>query len=296
MALTASATASMHALRYHGSKHRIAPWIVSHLSAHVCYVETHGGSAGVLLTKPRSKLEVYNDLDGEVVNFFRILRDRGDELARAVELTPFARAEYELSYEPCDDDDPLEQARRFFVRCWQSRHGSSPIRSGWRFQRDLQERNHSKRFAQEVERGMEAMLNVAARLKGVQIECDDALNVIGRYDAPTTLFYVDPPYLHGTRVSIQNGHRMYAQEMSDDDHCQLAEALNSIKGMAIISGYSSPLYDELYRGWQVVTRREHKESGAFSVECLWLSPRASEVAVQKPLFEINQVGADGKAR
>lgn len=272
---------SMHTLRYHGSKHRLAPWIVQHLPQHTCYAETHAGSAGVLLTKPRSQLEVYNDADGEVVNFFRVLRDRGGELARAVELTPFARAEYDLSYVPCED--PFEQARRFFVRCWQSRHGSSPVRSGWRFQRDVQKRNHSKRFAQEVERGEEALLNVAARLKGVQIECDDALNILSRYDAPTTVFYVDPPYLHETRVSIENGHTMYRHEMSDDDHRRLAEALHGIQGMALVSGYPSPLYDGLYSDWRLVTKRAHKESGAFSMECLWLSPRTAAATVQKPL-------------
>jgi len=272
------------ALRYYGSKWRLAPWIISHFPPHVCYVEPFGGGANVLLSKPPSTIEVYNDLDDDVVNFFAVLRERPGELIRAIELTPFARAELVAAYEPCDDDpstsspvsaalaqagQALEQARRFYVRAWQGRSGPTAGKpGGWRFQVTEARGKHNVRGEWNA---TAHLWQIAARLKQVYVECDNALVVIHRYDTPNTLFYCDPPYVQSARARRWRG-CAYRSEMSDDAHRELAAALHHIRGMAVISGYSSPLYDELYDSWRCVQTRSRTEAHTTKVERLWLSP------------------------
>jgi DNA adenine methylase len=260
------------ALRYFGGKWKIARWIVSHFPGHTCYVEPFGGAASVLLHKIPSFIEVYNDLNGGVVNFFRVLRERPAELLAAIDLTPYSRAEFLQAQEPCDD--PVERARRFYVWAWQGR-GRAGVREpgGWRFMK------RATRSQTPVDdwNNHRHLWGVVRRLKEVQIEQDDALSVVQRYDAPQTLFYLDPPYLQDTR-SGRWGNGAYAFEYERIDHCRLAEALRDIEGMAIVSGYPSDLYDDLYAGWGRVTRLAPKsggrKGGMTAVECLWLSPNA----------------------
>ncbi len=189
------------ALRYYGGKFRLAPWIIGFFPQHVCYVEPFGGAMSVLLRKPPSKLEVYNDQDGEVVNFFRVLRSRPQELLQAIKLTPFSRVEYVLAHEEADDE--LERARRLYVRSWQGiggpRHRDT---TGWRFERK------GNRYKTTIEDWIEIghLPLVVARLRDIQIECDEALKVIRRFDAPRTLFYCDPP-LSGRDTDPPLGHQ-----------------------------------------------------------------------------------------
>ena len=179
------------ALRYYGGKARLAPWIVAHLPPHACYVEPFGGAASVLLRKPPAPCEVYNDLDGEVVGFFRVLRERPGELVEAVRGTPFARAEIDLACAPTPPDlDDLERARRVYVRAWQGRHGlPARGRMGWRFERATDD----SRTAVAQWTDLERLWETAERLRAVQLECDDALRVIARFDGPDTLFYCLAP-------------------------------------------------------------------------------------------------------
>lgn len=256
------------ALRYFGAKFRLAKWIISHFPAHDVYAEPFAGSGAVLLRKQPSPLEVYNDADEEVVNFFRVMREQPADLIRAIRLTPFSRTEWEQAYEPTDD--PIEQARRLYVRAWQA-FGSSGLRrngTGWRSEKttlrgkriidDWNETNH--------------LWAIAERLGQVQIESGDALEVIRRYDKPETLFYCDPPYLAQTRQRK----RGYIHEMaSPEEHEALADCLNSIEGMAALSGYPSSLYVELFedRGWKCVSKSSRTMApGTSKRECLWLSP------------------------
>jgi DNA adenine methylase len=274
------------ALRYHGGKWRLAPWIIAQFPPHICYVEPFGGGGSVLLSKPPSYLEVYNDLDSEVVNFFRILRERPAEFIRAITLTPFARSELRLAYEPTADD--FERARRFYIRSWQGYGGPcAQWKTGWRFQVQASRGQRSIDDWHDVER----LRAVVERLRLVQIECDEALTVIRHYDAPTTLFYLDPPYPAGTR-SAKWSRRAYAHEMADSDHRHLAEVLHEIQGMAIISSYQSPLYDELYRGWAQVSKNSQTDRATTAVEHLWISPAALQAGM--PLFSLplsaDQVG------
>lgn len=260
-------------VRYPGGKWRIASWIIGKYPPHTCYVEPFCGGAAVLFAKQPSTYEVINDLDGDVVNFFRVLREQTGELVRQLELTPFARAEYELSHKPCDD--PLERARRFYVKCRQS-WGYLGGQSGWRFQKTLA---RGKRLQDEWN-CLDALYGAAERLKNVFIECDDALKIIARYDAPGTLFYVDPPYV-GTSRSRQNH---YAHELPDEGHRLLAWVLNQVKGMVVLSGYPSALYDELYRGWGTDETSVQTNGKGQRIEKLWLSPRLLEIE-RLPLFE-----------
>ncbi len=265
------------ALRYHGGKWRIAPWIISHFPPHTCYAEPYGGGCSVLLQKKPSYLEVYNDADGEVVSFFQVLRSRTAELIPAIELTPFARAELDLSYEPCEDE--LERARRFYIRSWQGRGGArTQWRTGWRFMKSHSRAQRSIDDWKNVDR----LAFVVERLREVQIECDDALAIIQRYDAPGTLFYCDPPYLHETRGKWAG--KAYMYEMTDEDHVKLHQVLDGIQGMAIVSGYSSELYEELYSGWGMVTREDRTDANTMATECLWISPNAARAKM--PLFEL----------
>lgn len=265
-------------LRYYGGKWRLASWIISHFPPHRIYVEPFGGAASVLLRKPPAEIEVYNDLDGEVVNFFRVLREQPDALARAVALTPYARAEYLLAHDSADD--PVERARRFAVRAWQGIGGATAQwRTGWR-------RRLDGRIVAEWNRLPDVIRVVAARLKEVIIENLPAEAVIRRYDTPETLFYCDPPYLPDTRSRWRTAG--YTHEMSEDDHHTLAELLRGVQGMVVISGYEHPLYDELFGGWKKVSTKARTQNGRVTKECLWLSPRAAE-RVALPLLEAMEV-------
>jgi len=265
------------ALKYYGSKWRLAGRIIGHFPPHTCYVEPYGGSAAVLLQKPPSCVEVYNDADRQVVSFFRVLRERTAELVQAIERTPFSRAELDLAYRPCRDE--LEQARRFYVRAWQSRSGpSSRWCGGWRFERG--DARHKTPTA--VWNDTRHLWAIARRLKRVCLECDEALAVIARYDAPTTLFYLDPPYPRHTRTRWAS--MAYRHEMTDEDHRHLAEVLQAIEGLAIVSSYPSALYEELYegQGWRAVRYEVQTAVKQQATEVLWLSPRTVQAAL--PLF------------
>jgi len=273
------------ALRYYGGKWRLAPWIVSHLPPHVCYVEPFGGAASVLLRKAPARYEVYNDADGEVVNFFRVLRDEPDAFRRAVDLTPYARAEVDLA---CDAEamalaPPLERARRFYVRAWQSIHGApSRGRLGWRYEAGGDRGWH--RTVAEAWADTSHLPAIVARLKGVQLECGEAVDVFRRFDRPHTLFYVDPPYVTATRRERWARHA-YVRELADADHQHLAGLLRGLRGMVALSGYPGPLYDRLYGDWHRVERRSAVQSSAVATECLWLSPACGRGARQLCLDE-----------
>jgi DNA adenine methylase len=263
------------ALRYYGGKWNLAPWIISRFPEHKTYVEPCGGAASVLLQKPRSPQETYNDLDGNVVNFFRVLRDRPDELIRKIKLTPWARAEYELSL--TIDGDDVERARRFFVVSWMSIGQSLTCTPG-------QFRSCAQYYAIPMELQSDALDVVADRFRGVQIESMPYAYVIGRYDNADALIYFDPPYVTSTRT---NGN-VYLHEWTDSDHATAADLLRTCAGYVVVSGYACPLYADLYErhGWQRADI-DATTNGGKRVESLWLSPRTVEalaVPAQAGLF------------
>jgi len=270
------------AIRYHGGKWKLAAWIISHFPPHAHYVEPFGGGASVLLQKPPSRLETYNDADGEVVTFFRVLRDRPGPLVRAIALTPWARAEYEATFNPAPNgpEADLERARRFFVRAWMSMGGATTRwKTGWRYQIRPDNPTTTERWSQ-----LDHLFAVAQRLRMVQIEQGDAIEIIRRYDTQETLFYLDPPYVHQTRSKWRGA--AYRYEMDDDAHRELAELIHGIRGFVVISGYPSVLYTELYEryGWVRMEKMARTNGRAVRRECIWLSPRSFANLKNRPLF------------
>lgn len=264
-------------LRYHGGKWLLAPWIISHFPAHRVYVEPFGGAASVLMRKPRAYGEVYNDLDGEIVNLFRVLRgESAPELLRALTLTPFSRADFEESYLP--SDDPIEQARRTVVRSYMGfgSGAASGNKTGFRANSNRSGTTPARDWANLPT----ALAAIADRLAGVVIECKDAASVIQQHDSPETLHYVDPPYPHSTRrAGNPYCNKGYRFELNDDEHRALAETLHAAAGMVIVSGYPCDLYDrDLYADWKRVERAAHADGARDRTEVLWLNPACASAS------------------
>ncbi|WP_273845435.1 DNA adenine methylase [Rubrobacter calidifluminis] len=263
-------------LKYPGAKWTLASWIVSHMPPHTVYVEPFFGSGAVLFRKPRSRVELVNDLDDRVVNLFRVLRERPDELERAVRLTPYSRTEYLASYER--SEDPLEDARRFLVRSWQAHALKVGGRSGWRYEiSDVRGRPACGDWLTVPQRIQAA----AERLSGVYIECRPAEEVIAAYSrseaAERTLFFIDPPYLLDSRPGY------YRHEMTAADHARLLGLLDAHPGPVLLSGYPHPLYEERLSHWHSTSREALAEKGRRRTEVLWLNPAAAE-ALEGRLF------------
>jgi DNA adenine methylase len=268
-------TVTRPVLRYHGGKWMLAPWILQHFPTHRVYTEAFGGAGSVLMRKARAQLvEVYNDLDGEVVNLFRVLRDpkTSDVLARAVALTPYSRDEFALSYEP--SSDPIEQARRTVTRAFQGfgSDSASGAKSGFRSNGNRQNAHPAKDWSNLPA----AITTFCERLAGVVIENRPAVEVIAQHDSPQTLHYCDPPYVHETRsAAVVRTGKGYRHEMCGADHRALAEVLRTAKGMVIVSGYDCDLYAELFDGWQKSARRALADGALERTEVLWLNPACS---------------------
>ncbi|HEY0062481.1 MAG TPA: DNA adenine methylase [Telluria sp.] len=267
-----AATVVAPALRYHGAKFRLAPWVMQFFPEHKCYVEPFGGAAGVLLQKERVYAEVYNDLDGAVVNFFTVLRDEKlrAQLLEALILTPYARTEFEQAWEPTDDS--IELARRLCIRA-QMGFGSAGATKGHTGFRIDTKREYGT--AQHLWSTYPAAVAAAGqRMTGVLIENRPAIDVMKAHDAPDTLHFVDPPYVHGTRV-MTGSRRTYKHELTDFDHVQLLDALLELDGCVVLCGYPSDLYQDKLIGWQMHTTDARISAGrgtAIRKEVIWLNP------------------------
>ena len=251
-------------MRYHGGKWRLAPWIIYQFPPHRVYVEPFGGAASVLLRKERSYAEIYNDLDGEVVNVFRQARDNGQVLRDALYYTPFSRDEFELSYEPCEDG--IEQARRTIVRSFMG-FGSSGISGRATGFRANSNRDHTTP-AHDWRNYAEVFDCFIARLRGVVTENTDAMATMAAHDSADTLHYVDPPYLGETRSDLT--HR-YRHELSAANHKDLADFLKRLEGTVILSGYPSSDYDTLFSYWTRIDRDALADGAQPRTECLWIN-------------------------
>jgi DNA adenine methylase len=243
--------------------------IIAHFPAHQTYVEPFGGAASVLLNKPPAPVEIYNDLDQRITRLFRVLRDHGEEFRRLVTLTPYSEAEFDAARQPAENE--IEQARRDFIR--------------WRL--SLGGRGDSFSFTlHRVRRGMADVVSgylstideqlplIIERLRRVEIVSRPAIDVIRTWDSPETLFYCDPPYVHETRH--EGSRDVYGVEMTEAGHRELAAVLQACKGKVVLSGYPSPLYEELYHSWRTVTFdiANHAAGGrtkARKQEVLWLN-------------------------
>jgi DNA adenine methylase len=256
---------------WYGGKFNHLDWLLPLLPQTHCYCEPFSGSAAVLLNRCPSPVETYNDIDGDVVNFFRVLRDHSDDLIRAISLTPFSREEFHLAINGgIQGLSDLERARRFYVRARQARTGLAQTATLGRWANC---KNTSRAgMSGVVSRwlgGVEALPEIAARLLRVQIENRPALEVIRLYDSPITLFYCDPPYLHETRGDS----KAYGFEMDLEQHYQLSQALKKCRGKVALSGYRCDIMDAWYEGWR---RFDAPVKHCHSIkqprqECLWMN-------------------------
>lgn len=263
-------------LRWHGGKWKLAPWIISFFPEHRIYVEPYGGAASVLMRKRRAYAEIYNDLDGEVVMLFRVLRERPLDLIRALELTPFARDEFDGAYELTGD--PVETARRLVIRSlmgFGSDGHNKVVRTGFRANS-----NRSGTTPAHDWRSYPAVLPaIVDRLAGVVIENRPAIDVMVRHDSPATLHYVDPPYVPVTRSAKSRRGKIkyhaYTHEMDEGDHRDMAKCLRALEGMVVLSGYHSMQYDTLFADWETFEIAAHADGARERTEVLWLNRRAS---------------------
>lgn len=249
-------------VNYHGGKWILAPWIIAHFPQHRVYVEPFGGGGSVLLRKDRSHAEIYNDLDGEIVNLFRVARDRGDELHRRIYLTPFSRDVLLESYQ--EHGNEVDRAMYTLVRSLQGFGSNSIMTKTVSFRANSNRRGST--HASSWKNFPRHLLAVIERLRGVVIENRDAKEVMAAQDSSQTLHYVDPPYVTDTR----SGCKGYRYELTDSDHEQLANFLSSLKGHVIVSGYKSELYDRIFAGWKYTEREALADGAKPRTECLWI--------------------------
>lgn len=268
------------AFGWYGGKYSHLDWLLPLLPQTTHFCEPFGGSAAVLINREPSPVETYNDVYGEVVNFFRVLREQGDDLTRMIGLTPFSRAEFEEAISGGENISPLERARRFYILARQVRTGLAQKASSGRWAHcKLTSRAGMAGAVSRWLGAVEDLPLIAQRLLRVQIENAPAVEVIQRYDSEETLFYCDPPYPHDSRGDAN----AYAHEMTDEQHRELAAVLRSVKGKVALSGYNCKLMDELYKDWK---RIESKEKIVHSVktprkEVLWVNYDPKEEIVCK---------------
>jgi DNA adenine methylase len=272
------------AFGWYGGKFSHLDWLLPLLPECHHYCEPYAGSGAVLLNRQPSPVETYNDIDGDVVNFFRILRDNYNELIRVIALTPFSREEYHIAiYGNTDGISDVERARRFYIRARQTRTGLAQTASIGRWANCIEtSRAGMSGVVSRWLGGVEALHDIAQRLIRVQIENRPANDVIRLYDSPKTLFYCDPPYLHSTRGDSH----AYGFEMDEYEHREFAELVNKCKGMVAVSGYDHPLMDEFFKSdfWVKTydTNKTIHSTKGTRQEVLWTNYNPQK---QKGLFE-----------
>ncbi len=256
-------------LRYPGAKWSVADWIVGMMPPHKSYLEPFFGSGAVFFEKNRAPIETVNDLDGEIVNLFRVIREQPQELAAAVAMTPYSREEYDRVWErldrgEADDGDCVERARMTLLRYWQTYGSSARRKSGWKNDVAGREAAYAVRYWNALP---DWIMVAALRLKEAQIEHLPALELIRRFRSPEVLIYADPPYLLSTRTAAQ-----YRQEMRDDEHAELLRLLLEHPGPVMLPCYDNPLYDAVLSGrWEKYRHPAQAANGAARVETLWVN-------------------------
>lgn len=265
-------------LRWHGGKWLLAPWIISHFPGHRVYCEPFGGAASVLIRKPRSYAEVYNDLDDDVVGLFRVLRsDRAQELIDSLRLTPFARVEFADAYK--HSADPVEQSRRLIIRSFMGfgSDGHNGARmTGFRASSNLSGTTPAHDWVNYPD----ALEMIVKRVAGVVIEHRPAIDVMSQHDGPETLHYVDPPYVWATRSKAHNSSKKnYRHELSDADHVKLLDFLQTLQGTIVLSGYATSLYDAALTGWQRVEKPALADGARDRTEVIWINKASGQASL-----------------
>lgn len=225
-------------------------------------MEPFAGSLAVFFAKIPCKIETLNDLDGDIVNYFRIIRDDPERLIKALKMTPYARDEYYGAFKAAESDSDVERARKFAVRCWQGFGCSNLYRNGFRSSQQSSSPHTTKEWQEIPER----LVQASKRLLNAQIENLPAIEIISRYNTPDVFIYADPPYLHGTRKNY-----LYKHEMEDAEHVRLLEALLRHPGKVILSGYDNDLYNNMLSGWRKESIGTQAEKGLKRTEVIWMN-------------------------
>lgn len=239
-------------------------------------MEPYAGSLAVFFSKVPTRIETLNDLDGNVVNYFRVIRDKPMELIEALKLTPYARDEYYAAFDKSEIITDVERARRFAVRCWQGFGCSNLYRNGFRSSQQGSSPHTTKEWREIPER----LKWASDRLMNAQIENLPAVELLKRYNTPDVFIYADPPYLHGTRKNY-----LYTHEMKGEEHCELLKLLKGHKGKVMISGYDNDLYNNILDGWRKEQISTQAEGGLKRVETIWMNYRDSQMSI----FDIPEV-------
>lgn len=249
--------------KYPGSKWRIAKWIIGFFPDHHSYLEPFFGSGAVLFNKPRSNIETVNDLDGNVVNLFKWIRKDPERLAHEIYYTPYARQVYEEAFSSATEDS-FEKAVNFYIRLNMG-HGfrTNGEKTGWK--NDIQGRERA--YASQDWCNIPAkIMQAAERLRGVQIECREAVDVMQRFNFKNVLVYLDPPYVLSTRHGKQ-----YRYEMDEDDHDELLDVALAHQGPVIISGYDTSLYNDRLKNWHKEEIISYTQSRSKKKEVVWMN-------------------------
>lgn len=247
-------------LNYPGAKWGMAEQIISLMPKHRSYLEPFFGSGAVLFNKPPSAIETVNDIDGDVVNFFKVLREQPAELAEAITLTPYARDVFDDAHEN-RGTDAFDRAYRFAIRSKMGHGFKTYQKTGFKVDVFARERSYCVGCWNRLPADL---MEAAARLKKVQIENRPALDLIRRFNHDNVLIYADPPYLLETR-----GGKQYRHEMTEQDHLDLLEVLKQHRGYVILSGYPSEMYDRELQGWSVIRRKSYNQNSDQRTEVLW---------------------------
>lgn len=249
-------------LNYPGAKWGSAKRIISLFPKHRSYLEPFFGSGAVLFNKPPSAIETINDIDGDITNFFQVLRERPDDLAEALALTPYARDVFDDAHEN-RGSDAFDRAYRFAIRSKMGHGFKTYQKTGFKIDVYARERSYCVSCWNRMPVGIK---EAAERLKQVQIENKPAVDLIKKFNYDNVLIYADPPYVLSTRKGKQ-----YRCEMTDNDHIELLDALQQHKGYVVLSGYASELYDEELKDWNRITFNSYNQNSDPREEVLWLN-------------------------
>ena len=266
-------------LKYPGAKWSMAEMIASIMPSHRSYLEPFFGSGAVLFNKPRSAIETVNDLDGDITNFFKVLRDQTDKLIREISLTPYARDVFDDAHENRGNTD-FDKAYRFAIRSRMGHGFKTYQKTGFKIDVYARERSYCVNCWNEMP---ERMAEAAERLKCVQIENRPAIELIRKFNYDNVLIYADLPYLLQTR-----GGKQYRCEMSENEHVELLESLCDHKGYVILSGYPSELYDDMLKGWSKIAKKSYNQNSDPRTEVLWCN-----FTLQPTIFDIAK-GSDNE--
>lgn len=265
-------------LIYQGGKYRIAPWVISYFPPHDIYLEPYGGAAGILMNKPRSNTEIYNDLDSNILNVFRVLQDRekAKELEYRLRYTPYSRDEWLLASDKREGNDDIDTARRTIIRAFMSMSADGATRTG-RGGFGLKIKGYGRDPTVTAWQNYPDCIKLfTERLQGVVLENKDALKLIPFVDSPHTLLYVDPPYMPSTWCAGS-----YKHLASFESHKNLIDILQNCAGMVVLSGYDNEYYRDNLVNWEKHIKETYNQKSEKRVECLWLNPQCQKRRTSK---------------